>query len=158
MLPAVEPVSTKTRSCVTVPVRIAVVLNASALPAVFESGLASVAALPSRTVPGGGGGGAAAFEEVTVIDVAVAVLPAASRATAVSAWSPFAVVVESQLIEYGALVSSTPRLAPSSLNWTPATATLSAAPAESATAAPETVAPAAGAVSDTVGAVVSADA
>ena len=52
-------------------------------------------------------------------------------------------------------MSSAPRLLPSSLNWTPSTATLSDASAVTVTG-PETVAPAAGAVIDTVGGVVSA--
>src|SRR5205085_1583273 len=57
-------------------------------------------------------------------------------------------------IEYGAAVSSAPRFAPSSVNCTPATATLSLPVAVTVTV-PLTVAPAAGAVTDTVGAVVS---
>ena len=59
-----------------------------------------------------------------------------------------------QEIEYGAAVSSTPRLAPSSRNCTPATPMLSAAVAVTVIV-PVTV-PAAGAVIDTVGGVVSA--
>src|SRR5438094_2672169 len=53
-------------------------------------------------------------------------------------------------IEYGALVTSAPRLAPSSLNWTPATPTLSEASAVTVTV-PATVEPAVGAVIETVG-------
>ena len=53
------------------------------------------------------------------------------------------------------MVSSAPRFAPSSLNCTPATLTLSDAVAVTVTV-PETVAPAAGAVIETVGGVVSA--
>ena len=52
-------------------------------------------------------------------------------------------------------MSSAPRAAPSSRNWTPTTPTLSLAVAETVTAEPETVAPFAGAVIDTVGGVVS---
>src|SRR5438067_8138695 len=48
-------------------------------------------------------------------------MPAASRATAVRVWKPLIAVVVSQEIEYGALVCGTPRLTPSSLNWTAAT-------------------------------------
>src|SRR5262249_19210657 len=92
---------------------------------------------------------------VTLTEVAVAVLPAASRATAVSVCVPLATVVVVQLTEYGDDVSSAPRLAPSSLNCTPATATLSEALAETVIV-PDTVAPLAGAVRETVGAVVSA--
>jgi hypothetical protein len=50
-------------------------------------------------------------------------------------------------------VSSTPRLAPSNLNWTPTTPTLSVAFAKTVTAVPDTVAPLAGAVIETVGGV-----
>jgi hypothetical protein len=82
-------------------------------------------------------------------------LPEGSRATAVSVWLPFAVVVVSHATLYGAAVSSAPRLAPSSLNWTPATETLSPAVAFTETVF-ATVAPPAGAVTETVGAVVSA--
>jgi len=56
---------------------------------------------------------------------------------------------------YGEDASSLPRLAPSSLNCTPTTPTLSEAVAVTLTV-PEIVAPPAGAVIDTVGAVVSA--
>ena len=57
------------------------------------------------------------FDTVTVTGEDVAVLLfAASRAAAVSVCGPFATPVVSQLIEYGADVSSAPRLAPSSLN------------------------------------------
>ncbi len=54
------------------------------------------------------------------------------------------------------MVSSAPRFAPSSLNCTPTTATLSLALAETATE-PETVAAAAGVVIETDGGVVSFD-
>ena len=60
----------------------------------------------------------------------------------------------SQVTVYGATVSSAPRLEPSSLNWTPATPTLSDAFAPTDTV-PETTAPAAGAVTATAGFVVS---
>src|SRR5204862_2589 len=50
-------------------------------------------------------------------------------------------------------VSSAPRFAPSNWNWTPITATLSDAVAETVRLAPATVAPLAGAVIDTVGGV-----
>jgi hypothetical protein len=59
-------------------------------------------------------------------------------------------VVVFQDTEYGALVSSLPRAAPSRRNWTPTTPTLSAASAVTDTVA-ETVEPPAGAVTDTVG-------
>src|SRR5205809_44567 len=55
---------------------------------------------------------------------------------------------------YGAVVASTPRLAPSSLNCTPTTPTLSEALAVTVTL-PATVAPAVGAVIETVGRVLS---
>src|SRR6478736_6532892 len=143
----------KTRRRTTEPESAAVVANASAAPAGSESTFDSVAALPSSTVPGGGGG-EPAFETVTVTDVAVATFPAASRATAVNVCEPFVAVVVSHPAEYaGPVVSSAPRFAPSSLNCTPATPTLSDALAVTATLPPETVAPDAGAESATVGAV-----
>ena len=69
-------------------------------------------------------------------------------------WTPFAVAVVSQETEYGDVVSSAPRLFPSSRNCTPATPTLSDAFADTVTE-PDTVEPGVGAVSDTVGGVVS---
>src|SRR2546428_1313553 len=65
-----------------------------------------------------------------------------------------AAVVLSHVTEYGDVVSSAPRGAPSSWNWTPTTPTLSEAVAETAML-PVTVAPEVGAVMVTVGAVVS---
>src|SRR2546423_918561 len=98
------------------------------------------------------GGVDATFETVTVTPADVVVFPAASRARADRVWLPLATLVEFHAIWYGATVTSVPTLAPSSRNWTPATATLSVALADTVTALPVTVAPAAGAVSDTVGA------
>src|SRR5438874_7400016 len=91
---------------------------------------------------------------VTLIAADVVELPAASRATAVSVWTPFVVAVVFQVTPYGLVVTSAPRFAPSSLNWTPTTATLSAAFADTAALA-DTVDPPAGAAIDTVGGVVS---
>ena len=91
---------------------------------------------------------------VTPTDVAVVLLPAASRAIAVSVCVVLVAVRVSHGTEYGAEVSSLPRLAPSRRNCTPATPTLSAALAVTLML-PSTVEPAAGAVIETVGAVVS---
>ena len=93
-------------------------------------------------------------DTVTLLFAVKAVLLAASRATALRVCVPSATVVESQTMEYGEVVSSAPTLAPSTLNCTPTTPTLSDALAERVTF-PETVAPPAGAVSETVGLVVS---
>src|SRR6266704_2600104 len=93
---------------------------------------------------------------VTPTAAAVAVFAAASRATAVRLCVPLAAKEVFQETAYGATVSSAPRLTPSSLNWTPATPTLSEAEAETVTAVPETVTPLAGAVIKTVGGVTSA--
>src|SRR5438552_966256 len=95
-----------------------------------------------------------AFTTVTLTAAEVAVLPAASRAKAVRVCAPALAVVVSQETEDGAAVSSAPKLAPSSLNCTPTTPTLSVALAETVTV-PVTVAPAAGAVMETAGEVVS---
>src|SRR5947208_3397681 len=91
---------------------------------------------------------------VTVTGTDAVVLPAASRASAVSVCVPAAAVVVSHVTAYGAVVSSTPRFAPSSLNCTPTTPTLSVAFAVTLTL-PDTVAPFAGPVIATLGAVVS---
>src|SRR5207245_829497 len=91
---------------------------------------------------------------VTLTAAEAAVLPAASRATAVRPWAAFVAVVVGQEIVYGAAVTSAPKLTPSSLNCTPTTPTLSVALAETVIV-PETVALAAGAVMETVGGVVS---
>ena len=56
---------------------------------------------------------------VTVTGVAVVSLPAASRTMAVSTWEPLPGPCVSQFTVYGVERSSTPRCAPSSLNWTP---------------------------------------
>ena len=94
-----------------------------------------------------------AFETVTVA-AAVAAFPAASLAVALNVCDPSAVEAVFQAIEYGADVTSTPRLTLSNLNCTPTTPTLSEAEAEIATV-PDTVAPGAGALHVTVGRVVS---
>src|SRR5207248_1795196 len=100
------------------------------------------------------GGVVSAFATVTLTLAAVAVFPAASRATAVRTWTPSATVVVFHEIEYGAVVSSAPSGVPSSLNWTPTTPTLSEASAATVTV-PPTVALFAGLVTETVGGVVS---
>ena len=99
-------------------------------------------------------GAVASLNTVTLTAVAVLVLPAASRATAVRVWPVLVAVRVSHATEYGALVSSAPRFAPSSLNWTPVTAVSSEAFAVTLTV-PPTVVASAGAVIDTVGAVLS---
>src|SRR3989442_15005540 len=91
---------------------------------------------------------------VTVTAADVVELPAASRATAASVWVPLVPVVVVQETAYGAVVASPPRVAPSSLNCTPTTPTLSVALAVTEVG-PLTVAPPAGAASETVGRVVS---
>ena len=95
--------------------------------------------------------GTEALDTVTVIAEEVVVLPAASLAVAVRVWVPLVVRVVFQEMEYGLEVSSALRLAPSSLNWTPTTPTLSEALADTVTAVPETVAPLVGAVMEAVG-------
>ena len=128
----------------------------------LSAAVAVTATEPATVVPAvgalsdtvGGVVSAATLFTVTLTAVDVVTLPATSRATALSVCTPLLAVVLFQAIEYGAVVSSTPRLTPSSLNCTPATAMLSAAVAVRLTV-PVTV-PAAGAVSETVGGVVSA--
>ena len=91
---------------------------------------------------------------VTVTAEAVPWLPAASRATAVRVCVPTVALALFQATAYGAAVTSGPRFAPSSLNWTPATPTLSVAVAEMVSV-PAVVDPDAGAVMETVGEIVS---
>ena len=90
---------------------------------------------------------------VTVVDSVW--LPAASRATAVMVCEPSLTEAVFLGIEYGALVSSAPKLTLSILNCTPTTPTLSEALAVKLVV-PETVAPETGDVMLTVGGVVSA--
>ena len=92
---------------------------------------------------------------VTVIVVDSVWLPAASRAMAVIVCKPSLTDAVFQGIEYGALVSSAPKLTLSILNCTPTTPTLSEALAVKLVV-PETVAPETGDVMLTVGGVVSA--
>src|SRR4029077_18795968 len=94
---------------------------------------------------------------VTLTGDEVVVLPAVSRATALSWWPPLVapVVFHDTLYPSSELVSSGPRGLPSSWNCTPATPLLSVAVAPRVTV-PETGAPPAGEVTLTVGAVVSA--
>src|SRR5206468_1428599 len=73
------------------------------------------------------GGVVSAFDTVTLTGDEVVRFPAASRAVAVRVCEPLATVVVFQEIEYGDDVSCAPTLAPSSMNCTPATATLSGA-------------------------------
>jgi len=91
---------------------------------------------------------------VTLTVALVVEFPAASFAIALSVCAPLVAVVVFHDAEYGVAVSKPPRLAPSSWNCTLATPTLSAAVAVTAMVE-ETVAPFAGAVSETVGGVVS---
>ncbi len=58
---------------------------------------------------------------VTVTELELYWTPSTSRATAVRVWDPLLAVTVFQETEYGPEVSSAPRLAPSSLNCTPAT-------------------------------------
>ena len=91
---------------------------------------------------------------VTVTPALVVAFPAASLAIARTVCDPLLAVEVFQEYAYGEVVSRLPALAPSSWNCTLATPTLSEAVAVTLTV-PDTVAPLAGAVIDTVGAVVS---
>src|SRR6202035_2667952 len=125
----------------------------------LSDALALTVTVPETVAPFAGAamlivGGVVSFETVTVTAVAVAVLPAASRATAVNVCEPLLTVVVFHETEYGAVVCSTPKVAPSRRNCTPTTPTLSEALAVTAIV-PLAVAPLAGAVTLTVGGVVS---
>src|SRR5437764_291973 len=92
------------------------------------------------------------FETVSETAVDVAFSPSASRARAASRCAPLGAVVVSQLIEYGAVVSSVPSGASSSRNWTPAMGDEPDAVAATSIVL-ETTAPADGAVRATSGGV-----
>src|SRR5262245_37076249 len=112
--------------------------------------LAGEVMLTDGAVVSGGG----PLDTVTVTGADAVWLPAASRATAVMVCEPLAAPVVFQETEYGAVVSSAPKLAPSILNCTPTTPTLSEALAVTPVV-PDTVAPEAGEVTLTVGGAVS---
>lgn len=85
-------------------------------------------------------------------------MPTVSSATAESVYAPSGVevpIVVFHVVTYGDERTAAPMFAPFSLNWTKETPTVSVAVAVSATDEPPTVAPLAGAVSKTVGGVVS---
>ncbi len=124
---------------------VAVTLMLLPVPAPFDGLLITI---------GGGGVSPPPPPTVTVTGADVVELPAASRATAVSVCVPAVAVVVFHDTEYGAVVSSAPRFAPSSLNCTPTTPTLSLAVALTVTV-PETVEPPVGLVTATLGGVVS---
>ncbi len=94
------------------------------------------------------------LETITVTADEMVVFPAASLAVAVRVWEPLGTETVYQVPEYGGMISSELRLEPSSLNWTPATPTLSEAVAETVTL-PETVVLVVGRVIATVGEVMS---
>jgi hypothetical protein len=126
---------------------------------VLSKVVAATVVEPARVAPEAGEvmetlGGVVSLATVTVAAAEVARLPAASRATAVRVWAPLVAVVVFQGTAYGEVVSSAPRAAPSSMNCTPATATLSAAVAVTVIV-PATVEPDAGEVRAIVGGVVS---
>jgi hypothetical protein len=116
----------------------------------------TVAPFVGEVIPtvGGAVSGGGAFDTVTVTGAEILELPAASRATAVMLCAPLLAIAVFQEAEYGAVVSSAPKLTPSILNCTPMTPTLSEALAVRLVV-PETVAPEAGVVMLTVGSVVS---
>src|SRR6185295_9045602 len=99
-------------------------------------------------------GGVVSLNTVTVTVADVVARPAASRARAVSVCDPLLATAVFHATAYGAAVSSPPSGLPSTRNCTPTTPTLSDALAVTVVV-PPTVAPFAGAVTLTVGGVVS---
>ena len=99
-------------------------------------------------------GGVKSFDTVTDTAAEVVRFPAASRAVAVNAWTPFANVVVFHNTRYGAVSTSAPCAVPSTKNCTPTTPTLSDADAVIVTV-PATLVPFRGAAIDTVGGVMS---
>src|SRR5437016_13659798 len=103
-------------------------LNCTPATPALSVALAETMIVPATGVPAVGAvsetvGGVVSLVTLTAGEVVA--LPAASRTTAVRVWTPAAAAVVSQETAYGAAVASAPRLAPSSLNWTPTTPTLS---------------------------------
>src|SRR5207244_3526097 len=96
-----------------------------------------------------------ALSTVTLTAAEVAVFPAASRATAVRVCAALVAVVVFQESAYGAVVTSAPRLAPSSLNWIGTASSRDEAEAE-AVLVPLIDRPAGGGVSEAVGVALSA--
>src|SRR5437870_2645708 len=109
-------------------------LNCTPTTPTLSVALAETVTVPATVAPATGivietvGGVVSAT--VTLTAGAVAVLPAASRATAVRMCAPAEASAVFQLVAYGAVVTSAPRLAPSSLNCTATTPTLSVALAD----------------------------
>src|SRR5437899_5872653 len=134
-------------------------MNCTATTPTLSVALAEILTVPATVAPETGAireivGGVVSFATVKLTAAEVAVLPAASRATAVRVCAPSLAVVAVQEREWGATVTLAPRFLPSSLNWTQATPTLSVALAEIVTV-PATVAPATGAIREIVGGVLS---
>jgi hypothetical protein len=94
------------------------------------------------------------LETFTGIVAETVEFPEASLALAERECIPLTAVKEFQLILYGAVITSAPRFAPSKINWTPTTPTLSLALAETVVV-PETTEPPLGAEMLTVGAILS---
>src|SRR5579859_907383 len=116
-------------------------------------------------VPVALGGAAATLEmtggtllTVTATGAEVAWLPEGSVASAASVWLPLPAPAVFQLRLKGGLVRREPRLAPSSSICTEATVPLLSLALAATVTVPETVDPAAGAVTATVGGVVSVEA
>src|SRR5206468_1467806 len=130
-------------------------LNSTPTTPTLSDALAVTVVVPETVDPPAGAlmvtvGGVVSLKTVTVTEVAVVVLPAASRAMAVSVCDALLVVFVSHATAYGAVVSSAPRFAPSRRNCTPTTPTSSDASAPMVVV-PDTVALFAGAVTLTVG-------
>src|SRR5262245_38688490 len=108
----------------------------------LSAALAETVTVPDTVAPfageviftvGGVVSGGGALLTVTVTAADVVRFPAASRAIARRVCVPFPAPLVFHEIENGAAVSSAPRLAPSTWNWTPATPALSEALAPTAT-------------------------
>src|SRR4029450_10884545 len=132
-------------------------LTCAPAPPRLSDAFALTLSVPATVLPDAGAVIAivgAMLSTVTATLAEVVTLPAASRATADTVCGPLAADAVFHGTEYGAVVSSAPTLAPSTLNCTPVTPTLSVAVAEMAVV-PAIVAPGAGDVTATAGGVVS---
>jgi hypothetical protein len=124
------------------------------VPRVSSPPVGAVNTTVGGVVSGVVGVGPAALLMVMETGAEIVWFPAASLANARNAWLPLLVCSVLHTMVNGAAVSS-PTTAPSNVNWTRVTPTLSEADASSVTADPVTVTPAAGEVMVTVGGVVS---
>ena len=131
-------------------------LNCTPTTPTLSEALALTVVAPASMAPAAGDaiptvGGVVSFNTVTVTGSDSQVAPSKSRATATSVCDPLLATAVFQETEYGAEVSSAPRLTPSRVNWTLRTVSAPTTPTPALTAiVPPTVELGAGAVMETI--------